>query len=197
MPRRSFDKAYYDRFYRDARTRVATRSDFVLLGRFVCSYLKYVGQPVESVLDLGCGLGHWREIARRHFPRASYTGVEISPYLCREYGWERGSVVDYGSDRRFDLVICQGVLQYLDAGQAKTAIRNLGRLCRGALYLEVLTREDWTQACDQERTDGDVYLRDAAWYRRELGREFAGIGGGVLLSPDSPAVVYALERSFP
>lgn len=197
MARRAFDKAYYDRFYRDAGTRVATRADFVLLGRFVCSYLKYVGQPVERVLDLGCGLGHWREVVRRHFPRAAYTGVEVSAYLCREYGWERGSVVDYEADEPFDLVICQGVLQYLDAAEARAAIRNLGRLSRGACYLEILTREDWNEACDRERTDGEVYLREAAWYRAELAKVMTSIGGGVFLTPRSPAVVYALERAFP
>ena len=64
---------------------------------------------------------------------------------------------------------------------------------RGALYLEALTREDWTDACDQERTDGAVYLRPASFYRRRLRGAFRGCGGGIFVHERSPAVLYALE----
>lgn len=191
----AFDQPYYDRFYRDPATRVATRGATTRLGRFVCSYLRHLGQPVRSVLDLGCGLGLWREVVRRHHPDATYRGVELSRYLCRTHGWQRGSVVDYRASHPFDLVICHGVLQYLDAGEARRAIRNLARLCGGAMFLEALTVEDWERNCDQSVTDGDVYLRPAAWYRLELGRHFTSCGGGVFLSARSPAVVYELEKA--
>lgn len=188
-----FDRAYYDRFYRDPGTRVATRRGFLRLGRFVAAYLRYLEVDVETVLDLGCGVGHWRDAARRCWPRARYTGVEISPYLCREYGWRRGSVVDWDGDPA-DLVICHGVLQYLPARDARRALRNLARLAHGALYLEVLTREDWDQNVDQRVTDGDVYLRPAAWYRRELARRFVPCGGGLFVPADAGVVLFELER---
>jgi SAM-dependent methyltransferase len=195
MPRRfRFDKAYYDRFYRDARTKVATRTERMALGRFVASYLAHVGQPVASVLDLGCGVGAWRGVARAVFEGARYTGVEVSRYLCREYGWEHGSVIEYRAASTYDLVICHGVLQYLSAREARRAVTNLHRLCGGALFLEALTAEDWERNCDRSVTDGDVYLRPAAWYRRELARYFTNCGGGVFLSPRSPAVLYELEK---
>ena len=55
----------------------------------------------------------------RCFPRARYTGLEVSPYLCERYGWEQGSLVDLDSSSRpFDLVVCYDVLQYLDARDA-------------------------------------------------------------------------------
>lgn len=189
-----FDKAYFDRYYRNPTTRVASRRETLRLARFVCSYLKFLGQPVERVVDLGCGLGWWRAAIARHFPRAAYTGVEISPYLCREHGWQRGSVVDWSASEPFDLVICQGVLQYLDAAQARRAIRNLVSLCGGALYLEALTREDWERNCDRQTTDGDTHLRPVAWYRAELGPRFTSCGGGVFLAPRSPAVLFELEK---
>src|SRR5690606_8085648 len=78
-----------------------------------------------------------------------------------------------------DLVICQGVLQYLRASEAQQAMRALSRLTSGALYLEVLTREDWEHNCAQDRTDGDVSLRSSAWYRRHLQPRFIAIGGGI------------------
>jgi hypothetical protein len=188
-----FDQAYYERHYRDRRTRVGSLGAILRLGDFVAAYLRYLEQPVATVIDFGCGLGLWQRAVRRHFPAARYTGVEVSRYLCRRYGWTRGSVVDWVAETPADLVICHGVLQYLDAADARRAVRNLARNCQGALFLEALTREDWDHNCDRERTDGDVYLRPASWYRRELRWRFRSAGGGVFLSPESPAVLYELE----
>ena len=189
----SFDRAYYERHYRDPRTRVGGLGSVQRLGDFVAAYLRYLGQPVRTVIDFGCGLGHWSPVLQQLFPRARYTGVEVSEYLCARYGWERGSVIDWTAARPADLVICHGVLQYLDSRQAHRAIGNLARNCRGALFLEALTKEDWEQNCDRERTDGNVYLRPVAWYRRQLRPLFTPAGGGVFLRPDSPAVLYELE----
>jgi SAM-dependent methyltransferase len=192
--RRVFDQAYYDRFYRDPATRVDDAPTLRHLGRFVCAYVKYLQVDVERVVDLGCGLGAWRDVVARHFPRASYRGVEISDYLCRQYGWTRGSVVDFRAREPFDLIICQGVLQYLGDRDAARAIRNLSELSAGALYLEVLTREDWERNCDQELTDGDVYLRPVDWYRKRLAKGFVNCGGGVFLSRHIESYAYELEK---
>lgn len=191
---RKFDRAYYERFYRDPATRVASAEGFLRLGRFVAGYLDYLEVEVGSVLDLGCGVGHWREVARECFPGAAYTGVEVSPYLCREYGWERGSVADWDGEPA-DLVVCHGVLQYLNARDARRAIRNMATLTEGALYLEVLTREDWDENVDQSVTDGDVYLRRADWYRREIAKLFYACGGGLFVPKDSSVVLFELERT--
>jgi len=191
---RVFDQAYYDRFYRDAATRVDDPAALRRLGRFVCAYVKHLQIDVERVVDLGCGLGAWRGVIARHFPRATYQGVEISDYLCREYGWTRGSVVDFRAREPFDLAICQGVLQYLGNQDAAKAIRNLGVLSAGVLYLEALTREDWERNCDQERTDGDVHLRPVAWYRERLAPAFVNCGGGVFLSRRVESYIYELEK---
>ena len=50
----NFDATYYDRFYLDPKTRAMGAEDFRVLGDFVCSYVRYLGQPVKRVLDLGC-----------------------------------------------------------------------------------------------------------------------------------------------
>ncbi|NIR89361.1 MAG: class I SAM-dependent methyltransferase [Gammaproteobacteria bacterium] len=189
-----FDERFYREYYIDPRTRVMGPEDYRRLGNFVCSYLKYMDQPVRRVLDIGCGLGRWRAVLRRHFPHACYTGVEISEYACRRYGWERGSVVDYRARRPFDLVICQAVLQYLTGREAQAALGNLARLCRGALYLDVMTREDWGEDCARASVDGDVYLRSGSWYRRRLVRHFVNAGGGVFVRRSAPATLFDLEQ---
>jgi hypothetical protein len=85
------------------------------------------------------------------------------------------------------------VLQYLDDRSAARAITNLGRWCKGALYLEALTALDWKKNCDRTRTDGDVHLRTGDWYRRRLARSFVACGGGLFCSSESGATLFELE----
>lgn len=191
--RRLFDAAYYRRFYRDPATRVHDPRAQTRLAELVFAWMGYLELPVRRVLDMGCGLGHWRREAARHRPAARYTGVEASEYLCRRYGWERGTAAGWRGRGQYDLVICQSVLQYLDREEALAAIANLARLCRGALYLEALTREDWEAHCNRKVTDGRVHLRPAAWYRRALSGRFRPLGGGMFLPAGSAATLYSLE----
>lgn len=189
----SFDKAYYRRYYEDPKTRVASDDDSRRLARFLSGYLAYLQQPVRNVVDLGAGLGQMRPAIRAEFPRAKYVGVERSEYACKRYDLTQGSVVDFKARGRFDLVICKGVLQYLNRSEAERALENLAELCRGCLYLEALTQEDWDHAADQSVTDGEVYLRPARFYRSRLAREFRNAGGGLFVHERSPAVLYSLE----
>lgn len=189
----SFDKAYYKKYYQDRRTRVADAETCAALAGFVFAYLEYLRLPVDSVLDLGCGIGLWRDEVLERYPKARYVGVERSEYACREYGWEQGSVVDYQPKEHFDLVVCQGVFQYLNDAEAETALQNLPRIARNALYLEILTREDWERNCNKKLTDGNVHLRGADWYRERLRPHFRACGGGLYVGKGAPAVLYELE----
>jgi len=195
-----FDADYYRRFYLDRSTRVSDRAAIAKLARFVAGYVAYLDLPVRAILDVGCGLGHWQAAAARLWPRARYFGVEISDYLCRRHGWFQGSIVDLDPSRlrrggTFDLVVCQGVMQYLDDRQAATAIANLGRWCTGALYLEALTKADWERHVDRQRTDGAVHLRAGGWYRRRLDRHFLACGGGLFVSKAAGVTLFELEGS--
>ncbi len=188
-----FDAAYYRRYYEDPRTRVASREDTARLARFVCAYLEHLGVAPKTALDLGCGLGYWRDALRAIRPTIGYRGVELSEPIARAHGFEHGSVVDYAGPGA-DLVICQGVLQYLGAKDARRAIETLARTTKKALYLEVLTREDWEENVDRRRTDGSMPLRSARFYRRALAPHFEPCGGGLYLPRTSPVVLFELER---
>jgi len=76
-----FDEAYYQRYYFDKKTSVVDPAHAERLGAFVCSYLHYLRVPVARVLDMGCGIGLWRDMVARHLPGARYHGVEYSAYL--------------------------------------------------------------------------------------------------------------------
>ena len=195
----TFDEAYYQRFYFDKKTSVADPAHIERLGTFVCSYLQYLRVPVRRVLDVGCGVGLWQGIVARHFPQAAYHGVELSAYLCERFGWEQGSVVDYRAPAGaapFDLVICQGVLPYLSPPDLKAALYNLGRLSRGALYIEAVSREDYERdIIDEDITDNRVFRHRADLYRRGLQEGAIELGGGVWLSRKAEVPLFALEQA--
>ena len=189
-----FDEAYYERYYFDKKTSVVDPQHMERLGNFVCSYLKYLRVPVRRVLDVGCGIGLWRDIIARHFPQASFHGVEYSAYLCERFGWERGSVVDYRAGEPFDFVICQGVLPYLSAADLKRALHNFSALGQGALYIEAVSHEDWERdILDETLTDPRLFRHRAELYRRGLSQGFIELGGGIWLDRDAEVPLFELE----
>jgi SAM-dependent methyltransferase len=191
----SFDRAYYARFYENPKTRVTDRGQVERLVGFVASYVAYLGISVRRVLDLGCGMGLWRAPLAKALPGARYQGVEYSAYLCERLGWTQGSILDFAAREPFDLVVCQGVLPYLSARDARRGIDNLARLCRGALYLEAVTSDDFRAGVvDEQRTDPGMQLRSRAFYLRALAPHFVNVGGGLFVSRAAALPLYALER---
>ena len=188
-----FDKAYYDRFYRNPGTRAMTPADARRQAAFVAAFLRHLRIPVRRIVDLGCGVGTTLRALGREFPGARLQGVEWSDYLCETYGWTPGSVEDYRDRHPYDLVVCHDVLGYLDDDACARAIANIAALSRGAAYVSVITADD-AGAYDVDRTDSAQTLRPAAWYRRRLARHFLHVGGGVHLKKPVDAVVWALER---
>jgi 2-polyprenyl-3-methyl-5-hydroxy-6-metoxy-1,4-benzoquinol methylase len=190
-----FDREYYRRFYGDGRSSVTSRAEMAARARLIAAYVEHVGCPVASVLDAGCGIGLLRDPLMRALPRASYVGLEYSDYLCDRYGWTRGSLADFTARQPFDLVVCYDVLQYLGDADAAKALANLARLCRGVLHFSALTKRDWKENADQSRTDPDVTMRSADWYRRRLRRSFREAGAGFWIRRGAPLVVWELETA--
>ncbi|MBS0376043.1 MAG: methyltransferase domain-containing protein [Proteobacteria bacterium] len=190
-----FDADFFERYYGDPATRVADAGDAERLAGLVAGVVRYHEVPVRRILDAGCGIGLLRAPLARHFPGARYEGLEVSEYLCRRHGWHQGSLATFAAEP-YDLVICHDVLQYLDDRSAARALANLGRLTRGALYFSVLTRRDWRDAADQSRTDRDVHLRSADWYRRRLRRGFRHLAAGVHLARPLRPILWELEAPW-
>lgn len=190
-----FDSAYFRKFYRDRKTRVVTQGEMQARAALIAAIVKQVQIPVRRILDAGCGIGLLRKPFADLLPRARYTGLEFSDYLCATYGWEQGSIADYSAPAPFDLVICYDVLQYLPDRDAARALANLARLTRAVVYVSALTREDWLHNCDRSRTDRAVHLRPGAWYRSRLRRHFRYLGFGVWVRKDVTAILWDLESA--
>lgn len=188
-----FDRDYYQRYYYDPRTAVATRAEMRARARLIAAFVGHLGLPVRRILEAGCGTGLLRRELGKLLPRAHYAALEASEYLCRRHGWRHGRIETFRAPAPFDLVICYDVLQYLDGARAEAALRNFARLTRGALYFSALTRADLARNCDRARTDADVHLRSARWYRTRLGRRFREAGLGFWLRRGAPLTLWELE----
>jgi SAM-dependent methyltransferase len=188
-----FGREYYQRYYFDARTAVASRREMHDRARLIAAFTVHAGLPVRRILEAGCGTGALRAALRRLLPQAHYVALDSSEYLSRRYGWVHGRIEEYRARAPFDLVICYDVLQYLEAEAARRALANFGRLCRGILYFTALTRYDYQHNCDRARTDAEVRLRSARWYRARLARQFREAGLGFWVRRGAPLTLWELE----
>jgi trans-aconitate methyltransferase len=188
-----FDADYYRRFYRDRP--VHDRRRVARLAEGVFGMCGWWGVPVRSVLDIGAGPGYWRDWLASSRPRVRYHSVDVSAYAAARYGHEQQDISVWAPTRPFDVVVCQGVLQYLDDVAAGRAIANLARATRSILYLEVPSTEDRDTVLDTERTDFDIWWRSAKWYRARMTRNFVELGCGLHCIRSAGVYFYELERS--
>jgi SAM-dependent methyltransferase len=175
-----FDAAYY-------------RRHIARLGEGVISLASWWHIPVRSVLDVGAGKGYWREWLAATHPRVKYHGIDTSEYACRRYHHELANIAVWRPRRRYDLVVCQSVIQYLDDGGAAKAIGTLGDACRGLLLFDAPTVADRETVIDPSSTDLDVRWRTGSWYRKRLTVGFTEIGGGLWLSRECHVPFFELE----
>ncbi len=193
--RRSFDRAFFTRYYHAPRTAVASFDDVMKRARFVTSYLDHLQLDIARVLDAGCGTGLWQRALKRIDRDIEYVGIDPSEYACTRYGWTCTTIDAYSSRKKFDLVVCQDVLQYVDDATVARSFDAVARVCRGALYFDVPTRDDIDdRLLDMKRTDRSIHIRTAKWYRARLARDFVNVGGGVFLRRGAKALALALER---
>src|SRR3954454_12633035 len=109
MPK-AYDRAYFDKWYRNPRHAVSSRQQLerkVGLAVAVAEY--YLGRTIRNVLDVGCGEGVWLAPLRRLRPRAEYLGLDSSEYAIARYGRARnlrlatfGQLAELRFDHRFD-----------------------------------------------------------------------------------------------
>jgi Nodulation protein S (NodS) len=190
-----FDETYYRRYYADAKTRVHDAGQIAHLALAVTEMIAWYGGSLATVLDVGAGAGLWRDWFRDHKPRTKYRSTEVSAYACAKFGHEQRDISTWRARERFDLIVCQGVLPYLADDAASAAIENIAAMSRGFLYVEAITKQDFDEICDQTKTDGDVHLRRATWYRAHLARHFVNVGCGLYYASRGPLRFYDLERA--
>jgi len=194
MAKETFDAGYYGQYYGSARTRVHGAKEIGRLCTAVTSMLDWWGVPIESVLDVGAGVGHWRDWFEKNRPKTTYRSTEVSRYACAQYGHEQRDITRWRTAAKFDLVVCQGVLPYIDDAGCAKAIANIGAMTGGFLYLEAITKNDIRHVIDNEKTDVKVHERTGAWYRTRLRVHYTEVGCGLWAKREAPVLFYELEK---
>lgn len=188
-----FDEAYYRRFYKDPQTRVYDQRRHTKLVSGVVSLVEWFGVELREVLDVGAGLGWWGAWLRANRKGVRVTSTELEREICEKYGHLQADITTLRLEKQFELVVCQGVLPYLDAPGADAALENLAAMCGAFLYVEAVTADDMKDAIDAERTDLRVNLRPASWYRKRLAPHFREVGVGLYAARHARLPFFALE----
>lgn len=130
----------------------------------------FLGRPLRSVLDVGCGEGAWRAPLKALRPKLHYLGVDSSEYAVERFGARRNlqylpfaDLAALQPAQPFDLLVCSDVLHYLPDGELQAGLREFPRLCGGAAWVEVFTAGD-----DIIGDMHELRRRPAPWYRRAL-----------------------------
>lgn len=163
-----YDQAYFDRWYRDPKTRVRSEDALRRKVRMAASVAEFfLARPLENVLDVGCGEGAWCPPLRALRPAVEYLGVDGSAYAVGRFGAARnlrhGTFGDVGRvvpRTRFDLVVCADMLHYVPDDELERGLPHLVRRLGGVAYFEVLTTDD--------EVEGDLagwQARSASFYR--------------------------------
>ena len=169
---RHYDQRYFDKWYRNPRYRVKSPQELARQVALVVSAAEYVlSRTLRTVLDVGCGEANWLAPLRRLRPRVQYTGVDSSEYVVSRFGTSRnirlGTIDSLDRMRlrkEYDLVLCVGMLNYLDPAQLRTGLAHLYELANGVVYLELFTSVDRGVFGDTRGTR----LRTPAWYRARI-----------------------------
>ncbi len=164
-----YDAAYFEKWYRSSTHRVRTAAEFSRQVDFVLHLTEWVLQrKVRRVLDVGCGEGQWGIALKRRRPRVHYVGVDPSAWAITTHGKKRGllhgSIADLETvlptGDTYDLVLCVGMLNYLDPATLRRGLRQVAARSAGVAYLELFAKGD--------EYEGDTDWprpRPAAWYR--------------------------------
>lgn len=159
---KAYDRAYYDRWYRDPDTRITSAEWTTQKVHLAVAAAEFMlARKIESVLDIGCGEGSWRAPLRKLRPGVEYVGVESSSYVVSKFGARRnirqgtfGKLAALKLGLPFDLIVCADVIQYIPDDELRRGLTTIRRLCGGVAYLETFTVED--------RMDGD----HDGWFHR-------------------------------
>jgi SAM-dependent methyltransferase len=197
-PDRTYDKAYFDKWYRHPRHRVSTTASTIRKAAMVLGVAEfYLERPVRSVLDIGCGEGQWNPVLKKLRPGLHYRGVDPSEYAVRRFGKTRnlrlGGFADLGGlnlTRAYDLVICSDTLYYVPRRDLEVGLRLIAQVLGGVAFLEAYASREALVG-----DFSDIEPRTAEFYRRLFRRHgFVSCGPHCYVGRELRGQVMEMER---
>jgi SAM-dependent methyltransferase len=168
------------------------------------------GKDVQSVFEVGCSMGYLlHHVEKEVFPSATILhGIDIDEYAVRTgsahlsslgsrvqlFAADMESAEDVMSGRKYDLVLCCGVLMYVNEAIAEKVVRtifaNAGRLV-GLICLARLADEC---GCPGVRTSDGAFIHNVdQMIRRAGGRVVSADWVDTSVSGSSPSHVIVAE----
>jgi SAM-dependent methyltransferase len=203
MPMKTYDRAYFDRWYREVDGSKASKARLDrVVAMAVASAEVFLGRRVRTVLDVGCGEGHWRAPLLALRPSLQYLGLDASEYAVQRFGRTRnlhfarfGDLAMLRPCPPVDLLVCADVLHYVPDAELKAGLPGLAELCGGVAFIETYTAEDVKG--DGIQGDFEAFVaRPAKTYRRAMANVgFTFLGQHSWLSPALAGQATALERA--
>jgi SAM-dependent methyltransferase len=192
-----YDRAYFDRWYRDSKTRVKSPAAIrrkAALALSVAEY--YLERPVRTVLDVGCGEGNWFPALRSLRKGIRYTGIDSSRYAVERYGKARNirlgsfaSLEELRLSDSYDLIVCSDTLFYLELAELKQGLASLAPRAAGVAFLELYTAQDSLTGDFPKKG-----LQAASYYRKLLqGYGFLPVGSHCYLGPELHGMAMEME----
>lgn len=203
-----FDAEYYRRFYLDPETSVATQAEVDLRAAAIYYTARSFDIPVRKVIDVGGGIGLFGSSFKRLDRAIHYTLLEPSGDALRIAKEARGADIDLalcesassfeGDGKGYDVVLCAGVVQYLDEGEVEDLFDKLGEMTRYLLFFETFTEEDLRKRRIDKRSD-DGHARAASFYVNALKRRgLVHLGASLFFREERiPVVPWELDRGRP
>jgi SAM-dependent methyltransferase len=194
-----YDRAYFDRWYRNPKTRVKSRSAIGRKAALALSMAEYyLERPARTVLDVGCGEGNWLAALRALRPKIRYTGVDASSYAVERFGKKRNiqlgsfaALEEIGLAEEYDLIICSDTLFYLPLSELELGIASLAHRAAGVAFLELYTDEDSLVGDFPKES-----LQSTSFYMKMLARHgFLSVGSHCYLGPDMAERAMQMEKA--
>jgi SAM-dependent methyltransferase len=196
-----YDRRYFDRWYRKGETAAGRTALLRRKAALAVSMAEfYLGRPLRSVLDVGCGEGAWRAPLLNLRPKLDYLGVDSSEYAVARYGARRNlrfarfaQLAQLRFGPPVDLLVCSDVLHYIRADELRRGLSGFAELCGGLAWIEVYCRDD---AIEGDRIG--FVRRSATHYRSAFADAgFTACGSNGYLSPSLARDAVALELIAP
>lgn len=201
MTSKRYDREYFDKWYRDRRHAIGSRTDLEREVAFAVAAAEVVlAHRIRSVLDVGAGEGRWQPALHRLRPQARYAGVDSSEWAVARWGRRRNirlghvdRLDELGLDGPYDLVVVADVLHYIPPRQFVRTAAQLAAIIGGVAYMPAFTAGD--------SSTGDhvgFQRRSAATYRRVFeAHGIVPIGLHLWTTVERYRTLSALEKATP
>jgi SAM-dependent methyltransferase len=113
-----------------------------------------------SILDIGCGVGHFVEVLASMGFSGIYTGIDSIPEMVKmarvsypEWNFELGNIVEGGNERNADYVLGSGLFNLSNEGVFKETVSAMFAACNVAVAFNSLSSWSNEKADDEFHAD--------------------------------------------